>query len=210
MSYTPSQLAVLSGLRSPLRNKPMPAEITEIDVNTSGSGHEQAVITIAPVEKGVKQSSLALKMYVSKVDDSIAANPQSLGRVKAKAYSFFRTVDSTFPTYPEKVSNGVYRDSSGATLTYDEYNKRSNEVTKEIFTRLEAMSKDTLKPFVGTKVFMCPQEATLDMETKRSSQFVGWIANELKDGQEFLTADLVDEDLLKEFITKATAEEAGA
>ena len=210
MSYTPSQLAVLSGLRSPLKAKPMPAEITAIDVNTSGSGHNQAVVTLAPLEKGVKQESLALRLYVSKPDDAIAANPKALGRVKSKGYGFFRAVDKAFPTYPEKCSDGVwhvYRTKDGATLDFNAYNALCKQVTEAIFERLTTMTKDSLAPFVGTKVFMKPQEATLD-EAHRSSQFVQWVSGELEDGQEFITEDLVDEDKLKEMIAKATGTES--
>ena len=205
MAYTPSQLCVLANIRSPLKAKAMPAEVTNIDVNVSGSGHEQAVVTLAPVEKGVKQDSLTLRLYVSKVDDSIAANPQALGRVKQKAYGFFRAMDPAFPQYPKKVGNGAYQSADGATLTYTEYNALSNQVTEAIFARLESMTKETMKPFIGKKVFMLPQEAKLD-ESKRVSQFVSWIAGELQDGADFITEDLVDDDKLKEIIAQATAE----
>ena len=205
MSFSPSQLAVLSGLRSPLKAKPMPAEITDAKVGVSGSGHNQAVITLTPLDKGVKQESLALRLYVSKVDDSIAANPQALGRVKTKAYGFFRAVDKAFPTYPEKVSNGVFRTKDGQNLDYDAYSRMCKQVTEAVFERLENTDDAALKAIVGTKVFMCPQEAKLD-ESKRTSQFVGWIAGELNDGEEFLTTDLVDDEKLQEIMAAAMKE----
>jgi hypothetical protein len=148
-------------------------------------------------------------MYISKVDDAIAANPKALGMVKTKAYSFFRATDKTFPLYPEKVSNGVYRSKDGINLNYDEYSRACTQVNEAIFTKLDSLDDASLKAIVGTKVFMCPQEAKLD-DSKRTSQFVNWIAGELNDGQEFLTTDLVDEDKMKEIIAAATADSAEA
>jgi len=197
--------AILSRIRAPLKGVPMMAEIIDIEVGVSDAGRTQIVARIAPVYDDKPQPDLALRYYLGLPEEG-EKNPQVLGRARDKGYGFFSSVNPSFPRRPRKLGKEQFRLKNGEVVTYKQSLTAQAAVDEAIFDGLAAIrvgGTAAVKSLRGTRVFMCPQVATFDTETLQTSQFVKFIADELRDGQSYLTSDFVDTDKQAEFLQAA-------
>lgn len=198
-----AQAAMMSRIRTPLKDELMLGEITEAFADESNAGRKQFVVAIAPVEDGVAQRDLALRLYVPQRQDG--DDNSALGKARTKGYSLLRAIDpSGFPAYPKKQGKNVYLTSTGEVVDYAGSAKASAGIDTLIFERMDEL-EPRLKGLKGTRVFFKPGKAKLD-DQKRVSQFIDRVFGELRDGETYLTEGLVDEALQQEFIAALTAE----
>lgn len=195
-----AQIAMLSRMRTPLKDQFMVGEITDALADDSRAGRPQFVITIAPVDGDVPQRDLALRYYLQRVQ--VGDGPAELGKIRAKAYGFLRATNTEFPVYPKKVAKGVYQTAAGVNLDYGEYTAVCAEVDTKVFEALDALEAG-LAGLKGTKVYIKPGKAKMD-DSKQVSQFIDRIFGELRDGETYLSEALVDEAKQEEFLQALT------
>ena len=193
-----AQVAMLSRMRTPLKDEFMLGEFSNAVDGESNAGRRQLVVTIAPVEGDTPQRDLALKYYLPLPQDG--DSPAELGKIRAKGYGFLRATDPDFPAYPKKVSKGVYETAEGATVTWEESNAISQQIDAQVFTALEGLPS-RVAGLKGTRVFIKPGKAKMD-GSNQVSQFIDRLFGKLRDGETFISEELVDEATQQEFLTQ--------
>lgn len=200
----PRKAAILSRMRAPLKTSPMLSEIVDVEVGTSQAGNTQLVATIAPVENNIPVRDKALRFYLRLPNGK--DGPEDLGRMRQKGYSFLTAVNTDFPRYSKRVGKDQYQLPNGEVVSFKEKATSDAAVDEAVFAALDKMAEggtDAVADYAGRRVFMCPQTAEFDADNMRLTQFIKYIAADLRDGQDYLTNDFVDTEKQAEFLTAA-------
>jgi len=210
--------AILSRFKSPLKDDWMMAEITLGIDTTSQAGRPQLAIEFCPVVNNVPQRDLAIRGYIAKAQPDDDAN--TLKRVKRRGYGFVRAVDPEFPTFPKRVSKGLYEVTfpvealsidgtktmyqAGDQVAYKEYDDICRTIDAKVFQALDEIG-ERVEELVGLRLFIRPQKAQLgdDMSV---SQFIGGYRGDMGDTP-FLDDELVDAEMESELLAKLGLDE---
>lgn len=198
----PRKEAILSRMRTPLKQQWMTARVVDARNGESGSGRPQAIIALAPLVNGRPDRDLKQLFYMGYTKEK--DKPHERGKVAGKAYGFLNAIGAV-PARPRKVGNDQMQLSTGEVVTYRESDKASAAVDEAVFTAL-ALYRDNeaeLKKCIGKDVFLLPDAPEFDPETFKVSQFIKYINAEVREGTEVLSSDLVDDSLMEQYIQQA-------